>query len=47
MILLDMYMTNEMLLLDVESEEFELVHWADAITHPREWTYYGESDVYP
>ena len=49
MILLDTYMTNDMLLPDVPSEEFELVrdHYLLRVDTDWRWTYYGESDVYP
>ena len=49
MILLDIYKTNDMLLLDFSSEEFELVVNHGLLRQYDEWnwTYYGESDVYP
>ena len=49
MILLDIYMTNDMLLPEVPSEEFKLVRNHYLLTFHSEWrwTYYGESDVYP
>ena len=47
MILLDIYMTNDMLLPDVPSGELELVGNHPILDYRTEWTFYGESGVYP
>ena len=50
MILLDHFMTNDMLLHDPESFEIEdlgeVPHWVK-LGDPSEWIYYGEPEVYP
>ena len=49
MLLLDLYMTNEMLLHDPKDVEIYLgdVDTSFRPNDPREWVYYGEPGVYP
>ena len=50
MILLDLYMTNDMLLHDPEGFEIEdlgeVPYWIK-LGDPSEWIYYGEPEIYP
>ena len=50
MIMLDYYITNNMLLPDADIENLDedlLARGTRQLEHPERWAYYGEPDVFP